>query len=328
MAKNQIIYDYNFSWLTKLKKKIPNIIKIDFKKDHDSITSREKYINLLKRKQSPQTRLYHSIQTSLNNELSRSTKALLDNKIIQQVENITNNNINHIRENSHNNSCLSRDYISHTSTKVHYNVAIDDIGKNNNNQLRDNILNMKKNKIIINKKRFNLSIDLDKNFFMRINNKFKIKRSFSEKIKSNKIIQRSKKEIKRRILCENIYIRILNKYNNYIELIRKKIKMRKYNKINKNGITEAKNYSKKKIYYMNKSNINGINGKINKNINSDYIRFNSSINMEKNSSNKRIIIINNNINNCNNCYSQKKYNINNSKKNLINLNNKKGLNNF
>ena len=341
LAKNQIIYDYNFSWLTKLKKKIPNIIKINFKKDHDSITSREKYINLLKRKQSPQTRLYHSIQTSLNNELSRSTKALLDNKIIEQVEKITNNNINHIRENSNNNSCLSREYISHNSINVHYNVAIDDIGKNNINtesNSKDIKINMNqiKNKIIINKKKFNLSIDLDKNFFMRINNKSKIKRSFSEKIKNNKIIQRSKKEIKRRILCENIYIRILNKYNNYIELIRKKIKMRKYNKINKNTITEAKNYSKKKIYYMKKSSINnikinkvhyGINGKIKNNINSDYIKFNRSINNEKNSPDKRIIIINNNINNCNSCYSQKKYNINNSKKNFVNLSNKKGLNN-
>ena len=50
--------------------------------------------------------------------------------------------------------------------------------------------------------------------------------------------------------------------------------MRKYNKINKNTITEAKNYSKKKIYYTKKSSINnikinkvhyGINGKIKNN---------------------------------------------------------------
>ena len=87
---------------------------------------------------------------------------------------------------------------------------------------------------------------------------------------------------------------------------------------------------------MKKSSINnikinkvhyGINGKIKNNINSDYIKFNRSINNEKNSPDKRIIIINNNINNCNSCYSQKKYNINNSKKNFVNLSNKKGLNN-
>ena len=238
LLKNQLINDYNFSWLKIIKSKNTN--KIYDRKENIITNKNEKYVNLLKRKQSPQIRLYNSIQKSLSNKLSSRTKFSLDNKSYKGNNNIIQKE--HISENNYN---IPSEYISNNSKNVFYNVHINDLRNDNlysekNSKKKINLLleniNLKMNRIkegikFDKKKKFNLSIDLDKNFLTNNSDNLKIYHSFNEKINNNKKVKRTKKEIKRQLLCKNIYIKILRKYNTYIELIRKKIKRRKYNKI-------------------------------------------------------------------------------------------------
>ena len=337
LLKNQYIYDYNFSWLTKIKTKTSNKNKINYRKDDFSITSREKYINLLKRKQSPQIRLYNSIKRSLNKELSSFTKALLDNKL--KEDNNSTSKKQYITDYINNDS--SKEYISNNLINdVHYNFNIEDIGKDNINaekksKIRDTNIFSKnnfgrngdkiryskeiisdvnfthtckiffeekfnKNKLILHKKKFNLSLDLDKNFFLdNNNNNKKLNRCLSEKKKNFIKIKKIKGEAKRQRLCKNVYTKILNKYNNYIELIRKKIKMRNYKKLT---ISQNKNNVKKKNstinkYFTTESKYRTKNSKffVNKNINSDIKNNNHYIqsNLIENFNNNDIKIINN-----------------------------------
>ena len=178
LLKSQAIYDCNFSWLIKVKSKN----KIYDKKDDNNITIRKNYTNLIKRKQSPRMRLFHSIQNSFNNEISSiAFKNLIDNKIIKEKE---NNNINIINHKKAHKSDINFSYF--------------------NSNKKNDIAKINK----YNKKKFNLSLDLDKNFFM--DNNFKINRSVSESIKNKIKIKRTNEEIKRQILCKNVYIKILS----------------------------------------------------------------------------------------------------------------------
>ena len=332
LLKSQAIYDCNFSWLIKVKSKN----KIYDKKDDNNITMRKNYTNLIKRKQSPRMRLFHSIQNSFNNEISSiAFKNLIDNKIIKEKE---NNNINIINHKKAHKSDINFSYI--------------------NSNKKNDIAKINK----YNKKKFNLSLDLDKNFFM--DNNFKINRSVSESIKNKIKIKRTNEEIKRQILCKNVYIKILNKYNNYIEIIRKKIRVNRFKKIdnkrkklikqnnnnnhmniiNKYFSINDKNLNKKREFFNQSTDkkikkndyiekgggINNLNNNvkicnnnggntIKKNLNNQNNKiFNSLIN--DNGNNKKIIIINNHINSFNNCYTNNKYINNNIKKKSLKIN--------
>ena len=58
LSSKGLINDIKFSWIINKK----------FKKNNNEYLSKEKYINILKRKQSPQIRLYRAIQNSLQNQ--------------------------------------------------------------------------------------------------------------------------------------------------------------------------------------------------------------------------------------------------------------------
>ena len=119
MLKNQLINDYNFSWLKIIKSKNTN--KIYDRKENIITNKNEKYVNLLKRKQSPQIRLYNSIQKSLNKELSSRTKFSLDNKNYKGKNSIIQKE--YINENNYN---KPSEYISNNSKNVFYNIHINE----------------------------------------------------------------------------------------------------------------------------------------------------------------------------------------------------------
>jgi hypothetical protein len=125
------INDLNFTWLEnnkfKLKKK-SKIKKVDIK------STNYKYINLLKRKQSPHIRLYHAIQQSLEKD-EKSLKCLKRKSILSFEEKKMlkeNNNINvHNRGVSEDcimskreNFNVSKDLISYESHKAQYNMNV------------------------------------------------------------------------------------------------------------------------------------------------------------------------------------------------------------
>ena len=408
LKKFDTINDLNFSWLNRCKK-IDLLEKNKNKKYDDTHSlSKEKYINYLRRKESPQVRLYHTIKKSL---LSDSSPDKINLKEKENVEDKNKSYDKHKRLVSYDsiNKCnsfstnLSKEGGSYDSGKVQYNVNIAEIGeeikkdekndkelnqnyKNNeynilkNNFIRknnnyinssNNIFNYGKNyfsKKYKNKKNysFRLSLDLDKKFVSNNNNEFKNysdkkinPQTFHNKTES-KYFEDKIREERRRKCCANIYNNVINKYNNYItklgkKLINKKLIIprvhHKYNThINSNNfsvsnINNNKNYTSntsqnykkipKKVNSINLALNNIIYNKNNTINNPDFIpkiktkvlktktfnlngritNTNANIGMRSpNIPEKKIIIINNNIN----CITPHRYITIKERKNLKN----------
>ena len=403
LRKMETINDLNFSWLNKFSFTNIFKIKTNKNDDKKSL-SREKYVNFQKRKTTPQIRLLSAIQKSLSNDFSKDKqivpKKSLDNENNNYIKHIkgksfdSNNIINSFYSN------LSKDELTNDSIKVRYNVCIDEIGneikkeknaiiKNNNklNFLKNNnminnnkenfkfynvidqiLLKPKKQKYISKnkniRKKFNLSIDLDKKFLMdknSLNNNYKKKKrySLSPKIKKNeKNNQKTEEEKRRSSLCTKIYENILKKFSLKTKQINtKKINRKIYYIIPKsnNKILNSKKYNnllyinninnkpfaneEKKHFKMlsniindNLQNENNITTNIkdnkitnivhkqlwknkiskrkyinNININDRTSSGNSSM-KNQNFENRKIIIINNNINGLNNNHNSKDFN--------------------
>ena len=406
LTKYGTINDLDFSWIKKNKniKLIKNQAK---EKDEDySSLSKEKYINLLRRKASPQTRLYHVIQKSLLSDLSTDKMNTIGKQTIEEQNKDYNIHKreksldNNYFLNAYNSNC-SREGPSNDSVKVQYNVSIAEIGeeikkekilnkknsvvaklkknlanknKNNNISSNKNLFNLDNNQNIKKLKRsFNFSLDLDKKYILDknpcYNNNDKKSRSQSPQHKTKEIIIiYTDKEKRRKDLCKNIYMNIINKFNINLPTLTKKLKNKIQDKIipkayhiihnkiksnnlplnnfnNINYFANTKKYMKKipnKVNISNNNNIitnNNIYSKSNtinsynlmetrkvKLLKNKAINMNN-INRKTNNSNvglnnnnlsitgmnspkfpdKRIIIINNNINSYNNGYTPHKY---------------------
>ena len=395
------INDKRFSTFSKINI-LTNIIR---SKDID--LSKDKYINLLRRKESSHKRLYRAIQKSLekDDKSHRKTKTFLDLSSDKKTNRkLRDRSEDAIRKKKFGtiDSNISKDITSVNSRYVMYNMnvmefqeddnAYDqlniepsnsknktnknspdkensfDVINNKNNQdiksfdHRSNYFKKKslilllkeknKEKENINanstvksklfKKKFNLSIDLDKNFINETEAKiFYNKNRFysAEKRKNlNKKIKVNFKEQRRKIFCKSIYLNIINKIkNNFVTSIieRKKEKnidnisiyQKTINKTSQNQININKkkssefsivNKNSNPILKDNKMNYNNINDnktkfiKANNNlkktkINSENINFdiNTYLNKRKmiNNEGKVNIIINNNLNGFNNILS-------------------------
>ena len=345
------INNLSFSWLNA--KKRTKVINKEIKEEDSCSLSKEKYINLLRRKASPQIRLYHKIQKSLLNDLSAGEKLNLGKETIEEQPKNYNIHKRGISSDStsffySHHSNLSKEGVSNDSVKVQYNVNIAEIGEKikkekESNQansvlglLKKNLINKKKNDnesyknifnidktcdIKISKKFFNLSLDLDKNFLIDDNNNIKKKkaRSQSPKHKTKELkLKYTEKEKRRRILCTKVYLNIINKFIFGFSTRTKKLKSKRQNKI------IPKTF--KKFQYQNKENnlaLNSLNNmnyltaqrKIIKKISN---RVNNNTSMNNNIINKGNTISNINLN------QQRKMKIIKTKTvNLGNINRKK-----
>ena len=195
---------------------------------------------------------------------------------------------------------ISPDYKRNLNIKIfnekNFDLKSCDCCINKNLEKKDfNILlnnNLEKENMKIIRKRFNISLDLDKKYLK--DSTLSNHRSLSEKIKNNNInlkTKLTKNEKDRKLYCRNIYINIINKINNQME------------KINKNYIKR-----KKENKLDNSKNVNKINRNKNQNINLKQ-EFNENsfsfknINLNKEKKNIEVdknIYIENNINNQNN----------------------------
>ena len=374
------------------------------KKSKDIDLSKDKYINLLHRKESSHKRLYRAIQKSLEKDekFHKKTKTFLDISSDKKTK-LRDRSEDAIRKKKFStiDSNISKDITSFNSRYVMYNLNVmefqeDDnlydqfnIGPiNSNNKTNTNspdkensfdIINNKNNQdtksfdnrsnnlkkkslilllkektnnekksININsnakpklyKKKFNLSIDLDKNFFDETDKKIvynKNRFSSAENRKNlNKKIKVNFKEEKRKKICKSIYSNIINKIEmNFVyPIIERKKEViidnipnnsksrNKKNQINLNQkiISEISKSNKNAnpILKANKINNNNINNnktkfiKVNKafkrtKINSENISFdlNNYLNERKmtNDEGNVNIIINNNLNGFNNISS-------------------------
>ena len=255
--------------------------KIKNKNDNLSTTSKEKYINLLKRKKSPQMNLFHKIENKLK---IISAEQTVNKKVKDEINNLSK----HQKGSSSfilSHSSYSREGHSSDSVKVQYSFDIanikDEIKLNNNikassvenndisigspinneikktdifqnvvydlkkNPEKKKIFSVQKNNKKINKKCFNTSIDLDNKFiFYGINfgNKKKFNSQSPKKNTKNKKPKKTNEEIKRRNICKNIYLNILKKFGFNKELPKSKYIINKIaNKNNINIITFKKN---------------------------------------------------------------------------------------
>jgi len=274
------INNLSFSWLKKNKKL--KAIKNEIKEEDSYSLSKEKYINLLRRKASPQIRLYHAIQKSLLNDLSTGEKINLGIQTIEEQQKNYNIHKRGISSDStsffySHHSNLSKEGISNDSVKVQYNVNIAEIGeeikkekvtnqknsvvsllkknlkRKNDVQSYNNLFNIDKAYNIKKPKRlYNFSLDLDKNFIMDDNNnnnnaKNKEKRSQSPKLRTKELkLKCTEKERRRRILCKNLYMNIINKFIFDLSTRMKKLKNTRQNKM----IPKTFN----KFQYQNKEN--------------------------------------------------------------------------
>ena len=375
------------------------------KNDDLSTISKEKYINILRRKKSPQMNLFHQIENKLNNLKIISADQTVNKNVKDEINNLSKHQkgaCSFISTHSSN----SRDGHSNDSVQVQYNVDIADIkdeAKSNNNIKASLVENndisignstsneIKKNDIFqninydlkkntekkkgliiqkynkkINKKNFNISIDLDSKFiFNGIN--FEIKKKYNSQSPKNQAKYKHKKvfneENKRRNICKNIYMNIIKKFGfnketpksnyinnknihknklNIIPLKNNNIKniYQANNKANYNIIKNIDLISSKNNNYQQLSNANNLNYPINNNnniiinkdtfginnkkpqkiinierkreVNKDYINI-LKINNESRAddfnqiSDKKIIIINNNINSFNNSNEKNQY---------------------
>ena len=284
------IYNLSFSWL-KANKKIKSL-KNEIKEEDSCSLSKEKYINLLRRKASPQIRLYHAIQKSLLNDLSTGEKINLGKETIEELPKNYNIHKRGISSDSTSFFCshhsnLSKEGVSNDSVKVQYNVNIAEIGEqikkekvsNQKNsvvsllkknligkgktdvQSYNNLLNIDKTCNIKKSKRlYNLSLDLDKNYIMDDNNnnnnvKNKEKRSQSPKLRTKELkVKGSEKERRRRILCKNIYMNIINKFIFDLSKRTKKLKNTRQNKIIPKAFNKFQYQSKENNFALNSFN--------------------------------------------------------------------------
>ena len=136
LLKMNQINDLKFTWLTKINiQKQNKNLKTKILDKKETTNTNTKYINLLRRKQSPQTRLYRAIQHSLEkddksikslrtkSELSCEEKNLLPNKKINidiYDRGISEDGL----RNKLNNSYLSKDIISYNSHLAQYNMNV------------------------------------------------------------------------------------------------------------------------------------------------------------------------------------------------------------
>ena len=304
LSKSHTIYDLNFSWMKKNNGIKSIIIKLkekdNNKDDNANNKSKGKYINYLRRKKSPQSRLYYIIRKSLMNELSSDNilpkKTLEENKHINKHKRGVKSDVSNMLSSNNNN--LSKDGCSNDSVKVQYNINISDIKdeiknqkilnnikpslynniflnnniSNNNNKnngyICDNNLlslnlhntfktessNITNNKL--NKKIFNVSIDLDKKYIFG-NNNDKSDDDYNEKqhAKSAEIKLKNKiKEIenldkKRKDCCKKIYTNIINKFN----FDKDSSKINKENKTHNNMYLDS--YNKNMLNKINYNNL-------------------------------------------------------------------------
>ena len=331
LLKINEINDMKFSWcLIKsffLKKK--NSKNDDIKK------GKNKYINFLRRKETPQKRLFKSIQDSLKKERKNEKRKkekqysdLTSQKNIDLMEDSNNIIYNRgVSEDAKNSSKFDESYFSisksYNSLLVYYNlkvngfqdenkldkenIAIINSIKNRNNinisseknyniHIQDNnkvnslssnnskylvkaMLNLiNYSKLDINKKnkKFNISIDLDKKY-LNISHSLYNKKIYSKsEIIKNYIIEKkvefTKKEEKRKLICKNIYMNILNNNKKYIYSL---LEMKKKDKEKQKNILN--NYI---LYYKFKSQI--VNDHKNKSaLISDNFSFTKYKNIEK-----------------------------------------------
>ena len=298
LQRNQIDIYSEFSFNRQV-----NIIKYINSKSRDknanlSTMSNEKYINLLRRKQSPQTRLFHKIEKNLKLISSDQT---INKKAQNEIKSYTNHQkgtSSFISTHSSN----SRDGHSNDSFQVQYSfdiTAIKDEIKDNNNKTssiennninintsinnkinrndivqniiydynrtneRKKISTIKKNNIKINKKNFNTSIDLDKKFiFYGIN--LGIKKKYKSQSPKNQT-KNKKPKIKNKELTKE------NKRRNLCKKIYENI-LKKFcfdgsfssSKTTQNKIT-TNNQIKIFSFKKNNENLNLINENINLN---------------------------------------------------------------
>ena len=343
LSRMNEINDMKFSWINDKNILVKNNSKMELMS-----LSKEKYINLLKRKESPQIRLYKALKQKKNEqlkkqdasyELSCEQKNILINNKRKEKEN-RDISVDAIR-NRLDNSNISREVLSYSSIFVHYNYnviqfeenkTINELFNTRRNNLKNKITiyspdkyynnsysqydlikscdykNTNKNKSINTKniKKFNISIDLDKNFLGE-SNLINEKSSKSEtKITfNNKNIKLNSKEKKRKDYCKKIYMNIINKINNQINSFRNVNKNNKpiNNNISKNIKINSINPNKISKTSFNEESFSFQNCLINSNIKSNKMNNNNINNIRKNMPN------NNNIN---------------SKRNIVNLaNNKK-----
>ena len=223
-SRNQI-NDMNFSWS---KTNSENILKLNM--------NNKKYINLSKRKESPHTRLYRSIQ----NSLKKDEKSIKRGKYQLSVE---GRNILSDRNNVIDNSNLSKD-ITYNSLLAQYNVDISKfLGEN---KIFEIFRRKSKRKMSI------LSL-WDKNLFDNKSTEFEIKNFSKERFieqNNNKIIKSSKKKYS-----------LSNDKKNYIKIyklsdIKNKVSKSKQIKSNSSKQKLFPNNSNNKKINSDKNNIN------------------------------------------------------------------------
>ena len=186
------INDLNFSWLGKCKK--VSILKNNQNnKNFDDMhsLSKEKYINYLRRKESPQVRLYHSIKKSL---LSDSSPDKMNKNEKEAIEEKNKSYDNHkrlasydsINKNNSYSTNLSKDGFSNDSGKVQYNVNIAEIGseiKKEEKKNKELICNEKNNEYNILKNGF---ISKNNNYINSAKNMFNLRKNYISKKNNNK----------------------------------------------------------------------------------------------------------------------------------------------
>ena len=319
--------DLNFSWNKKI---------FFNKKNFEKEINQEKYINLLQRKESPQTRLYRNIQKSLekNEKYKKLIKVSLDNENLQN----RGRSEDAIQLQSRYKALdTSNDELTYNSLRAHYNMNI--MKFQDENKIFEE-LNSKKNKIkdiykekienkmnhkschsfdkIYNKEEKNIlekkynNIDLDKNHLKSYN--FFIPHSEE---KNNKVQIRNLKIItnfnKNKIQKNTNKVRSID-LTNKLSINKDDFSFKNMNIINSNSYlnmnrnikSEFEENIQKEKYSNIIKNKNQIYNKIKVNnaikrarINSDNINFNISnlLNNKNRQSNKKInIIINNNLN--------------------------------
>ena len=226
-------YDMNFSWI------INNCLKKNGSKGID--INKDKYINFLRRRESPQTRLFRQIQKSLEKDKNiEKIKIEKLSEIINTKNNIillqkndekshkrgtSEDNTNNYNLDKNDNSNISKDVLSYNSLLAHYNMNV--AGLQDENKLYEE--NITRINSIKNKKAIN----------------------FPSKKNINSIKFRVNNQIE------------LNSYNfNSKELIKKNLYLTNYTDIN---INKYKNKKKLNISIeLNKSNLNIPNSLYNK----------------------------------------------------------------
>ena len=168
LSRSNNIYDLKFSWIKKNSgiKFIINKIKEkndNTKDDNSRSKTKDRYINLLIRKTSPQARLYKVIRNSLMNDISFDKnfpkQSKEENKNYNKHQRGVKSDISDMLYANNNN--LSKDGCSNDSVKVQYNINIVDINDEIKNiKLLNNIKPSLYNNINLNN---NISINNNKN---------------------------------------------------------------------------------------------------------------------------------------------------------------------